>query len=133
MPLLCGVLKNNGKQVGVAVVSKIIKAAGYKWRKAKVVLTSSDPAYREKLDHIRTILSNLKSDEAFFSIDEYGPFAIKTKPGGRGQAHSREHREATGVPTLDILFVRSIMRTGLELGRRHGRRGLAAEPWPWKV
>jgi transposase len=81
MPLLCGVLKNNGKQVGVAVVSKMIKAAGYKWRKAKVVLTSSDPTYKEKLDRIRTILSNLQPDEAFFSIDEYGPFAIKTKPG----------------------------------------------------
>jgi hypothetical protein len=55
--------------------------AGRPWRKAKVVLTSSDPSYKEKLDRIRTILSNLQPNEAFFSIDEYGPFAIKTKPG----------------------------------------------------
>jgi transposase len=81
MPLLSHVLKRNGTQVGPALISKMIKAAGYKWRRAKVVLTSSDPAYMEKLNHIRSILSHLQPDEAFFSIDEYGPFAIKAKPG----------------------------------------------------
>ena len=81
MPLLCQVLKKNGTQIGPALVSKIIKAAGYKLRKAKVVLTSNDPTYAEKLARIRSILSNLQPNEAFFSIDEYGPFAIKTKPG----------------------------------------------------
>jgi len=30
---------------------------------------------------IKQILSDLKEDEAFFSIDEYGPFAIKRKGG----------------------------------------------------
>jgi DDE superfamily endonuclease len=45
------------------------------------VLTSSDPDYTEKLDRIRSILSGLGADEAFFSIDEFGPFAVKTKPG----------------------------------------------------
>src|SRR5256714_10452539 len=35
----------------------------------------------EKLKHIRSILSQLQAAEAFFSIDEYGPFAIKAKPG----------------------------------------------------
>ena len=45
------------------------------------MLTSNDPTYTEKLARIRSILSNLQPDEAFFSIDEYGPFAIKTKPG----------------------------------------------------
>ena len=81
MPLLCKVLRENGIQVGVATVSKMIKAAGYRWRKAKVVLTSNDPQYKEKLALIRSILSNLQPDEAFFSIDEYGPFAIKMKAG----------------------------------------------------
>ena len=59
----------------------MIKAAGYKWRKAKIVLTSNDPTYKEKLASIRSILSSLHPNEAFFSIDEYGPFAIKAKPG----------------------------------------------------
>ena len=81
MPLLSQVLKKNDRQIGPALISRMIKAAGYKWRKAKTVLTSNDPTYTEKLARIRSILSNLQFDEAFFSIDEYGPFAIKTKPG----------------------------------------------------
>src|SRR5262249_26254335 len=66
MPLLSKILKDSGKQVGPALIRKMIKAAGYKWRKAKVVLTSSDPTYKQKLARIRTILSNLQPDEAFF-------------------------------------------------------------------
>src|ERR1035437_8974423 len=81
MALLCRTLKENGRQVGISVVSRMIKGAGYKWRKAKIVLTSNDPTYMEKLTRIRSILSNLQSDEAFFSIDEFGPFAVKMKPG----------------------------------------------------
>jgi transposase len=81
MPLLCRVLKESGTQVGVATVRKLIKDAGYRWRKAKVVLTSNDPHYTEKLALIRSILSNLQPDEVFFSIDEYGPFSIKMKAG----------------------------------------------------
>jgi transposase len=81
MSLLSQMLEKDGTRLGVALISKMIKAAGYKLRKAKVVLTSNDPNYREKLAHIHSILSNLKSNEAFFSIDEYDPFAIKTKPG----------------------------------------------------
>jgi transposase len=81
MALLRRVLKVNGTHVGTALVAKMIKAAGYKWRKAKIVLTSNDPTYKEKLARIRYILSSLQPDEAFFSIDEYGPFAIKAKPG----------------------------------------------------
>lgn len=81
MALLRRVLKDNGTLVGTALVAKIIKAAGYKWRNAKIVLTSNDPAYKEKLARIRYILSSLQPDEAFFSIDEYGPFAIKAKRG----------------------------------------------------
>jgi transposase len=81
MPLLSQVLKNNGCQIGAALISKIVRAAGYKWRKARIVLTSMDPCYNEKLAHVRTILSSLQPNEAFFSIDEYGPFAIKKKPG----------------------------------------------------
>ena len=45
------------------------------------MLTSTDPEYREKYQHIQDILSSLKDDERFFSIDEYGPFAIKKKAG----------------------------------------------------
>ena len=35
------------------------------------------------MEVIKQILSGLKEDEAFFSIDEYGPFAIKRKGGSK--------------------------------------------------
>ena len=78
---LSRVLGETGRPVCPEVIRKITKAAGYRWRKARVVLTSSDPDYTEKLGRIRSILSGLGPDEAFFSIDEYGPFAVKMQPG----------------------------------------------------
>ncbi len=81
MPDLTRVLRETGHPACPEVVRKITKAAGYRWRKARVVLTSSDPDYAEKLDRVRSILSGLRPDEAFFSIDEFGPFAVKTQPG----------------------------------------------------
>lgn len=70
-------LSTQGIKVCKDIISKAIHKAGFRWRSAKVVLTSNDPKYREKLERIQSILSNL--GERFFSIDEYGPFAIKTK------------------------------------------------------
>ncbi len=78
---LARVMTANGEPVGEDVIRQIVKAAGYRWRKARVVLTSSDPEFSEKVRHIQSILSGLKVDEAFFSIDEYGPFAVKEQPG----------------------------------------------------
>ena len=81
MPDLSRVLRETGQPACPEVIRKITKAAGYRWRKARVVLTSTDPDYTEKLNRIRSILSGLRPDEAFFSIDEFGPFAVKMKPG----------------------------------------------------
>jgi hypothetical protein len=81
MPDLARVLRETGHPACPEVIRKITKAAGYRWRKARVVLTSSDPNYTEKLNHIRSILAGLRPDEAFFSIDEFGPLAVKMKPG----------------------------------------------------
>lgn len=74
-------LNNYGHSAGDQVIREVIKEAGYRWKSAKVVLTSTDPEYREKYQHIQDILSVLKDDERFFSIDEFGPFAIKMKAG----------------------------------------------------
>jgi hypothetical protein len=63
------------------VIREIIVNAGWKWRLARRVLTSNDPEYREKVDRIKKTLAELGKDEAFFSVDEYGPFAIKKKGG----------------------------------------------------
>jgi hypothetical protein len=81
MPDLSRVLRETGRPACREVIRKIATAAGYRWRKARIVLTSRDPDYTEKLGRIRSILSGLGSDEAFFSIDEFGPFAVKMKPG----------------------------------------------------
>jgi len=75
-------LAERGFALSLHTIRKIIKDAGYKWKKAKIVLTSSDPNYRQKVDRIKEVLSSLKEDERFFSIDEFGPFAVKVK-GGR--------------------------------------------------
>jgi transposase/ribosomal protein S14 len=76
------VLAKCGHSACPQVLRKILKDAGYRWRKAKIVLTSQDPEYSAKLASIQNILSNLTKNDAFFSIDEFGPFAVKMK-GGR--------------------------------------------------
>ncbi|MBV8846083.1 MAG: IS630 family transposase [Bryobacterales bacterium] len=78
---LSRVLREKGHPASREVIRKITKAAGYRWRKARTVLTSPDPEYTQKLDRIHSILSGLCPDEAFFSIDEFGPFAVKMQPG----------------------------------------------------
>lgn len=75
-------LKAKGISASYKVLQKIIKAGGYRWKAARVVLTSKDPTYKEKLAHIQGILASLQEDERFFSIDEFGPFTVKMK-GGR--------------------------------------------------
>lgn len=67
--------------ISKSYISNIIKNEGFQFRKAKKVLTSTDPNYKEKLQKIKKILANLKPTEKFFSIDEYGPFAIKLQGG----------------------------------------------------
>jgi hypothetical protein len=64
-------LKTTGVLLSKRDIRSIIKAAGYRWLKAKKVLTSKDPAYRAKLDSVKSILDGLRSDEGFFSIDEF--------------------------------------------------------------
>jgi transposase len=80
--LLSRVMKSKGLITGHNTVSQIIRKAGYRFRKARVVLTSNDPRYREKLGKITRILSHLGPEDRFFSIDEFGPFSVKKK-GGR--------------------------------------------------
>ena len=76
-------LSEKGVYVSKHLIREVIKSAGYRWRKAKNVLTSNDPEYRAKLSHLQSILSNLGDEDFFFSIDEFGPFAIKTQGGKR--------------------------------------------------
>lgn len=88
---LQALLRKQDVRISRVNIRKIIKSAGYKFRKAKRMLTSTDPEYREKLQKITHILANLKPDEKFFSIDEFGPFAVKLM-GGRALAKPGEVR-----------------------------------------
>ena len=85
------VMSDNDKLIGVVNIRKIIKNAGYKLLKAKKVLTSSDPLYRDKLKVITNILKSLKPNQKFFSIDEFGPFAVK-RQGGRSLVEKGQRR-----------------------------------------
>lgn len=78
---LTSALKSYGNPACPAIVREITKSAGYKWRKAKIVLTSNDPEFSAKLAKVQETLRSLGPDEAFFSIDEFGPFSIKSKAG----------------------------------------------------
>jgi transposase len=80
---LACVMARNGMRIGKDQVGLIIRSAGYRFRKARKVLTSNDPLYREKVNRIHRILSTLRRNERFFSIDEFGPVAIKQQGGRR--------------------------------------------------
>lgn len=74
---------NEGCAVGRNTIDRIIKNAGYRFRKAREVLTSNDPEYKEKLKKITRILKRLGQNDRFFSIDEFGPFSVKHQIGRR--------------------------------------------------
>ena len=78
-----------GSSLSKSSLSEYLKKEGYSFKKAREVLTSPDPLFREKLDKIKSILSNLKPNEKFFSVDEFGPFAVKMK-GGRSLTKGNE-------------------------------------------
>jgi hypothetical protein len=107
------VLTEEGHPMCCDVIHTIIKEAGWKGRHARVVLTSNDPEYRTKVDAIKKILSELKADEAFFSIDEYGPFAIKQKGGMKQVAPCEQYV----VPQWQKSKGWTILTAALELSR----------------
>ena len=74
-------MQSEGTTTSLWTIRHIIRNEGYRWRKARISLTSTDQNYREKVDRIKSILSNLREDEAFLSVDEYGPFSIRLVSG----------------------------------------------------
>jgi transposase len=74
-------MQKEGVITSLWTIRNMIRSEGYHWRKAKISLTSTDQRYKEKVDRIKSILSKLQSDEAFFSVDEFGPFTIRLVSG----------------------------------------------------
>jgi len=64
------------------MVQRLVKATGCTWRKARVLWTSPDLLYREKLAKVVDTVRGLKEGEAFFFVDEAGPYRVM-KRGGR--------------------------------------------------
>jgi transposase len=79
------------EQISRSSISEYIRSEGYTFKKARTVLTSPDPEYRTKLKKITDILTNLAPKQKFFSIDEFGPVAIKIR-GGSALVHKDEIR-----------------------------------------
>lgn len=75
--------------VGKTSVGRLLKQFGFAIRKARKVLTSPDPDYREKVELLLNTLQNLKPGELFFFVDELGPLRVK-KYGGRALVRKNE-------------------------------------------
>jgi transposase len=74
--------RQHNERISSSTVSRLIKKAGYKMKKARKVLCSPDPEYREKVELVLQTLQTLKPGELFFFVDELGPLRVK-KYGGR--------------------------------------------------
>lgn len=72
----------HGETISKITVQRVVKANGYTWRRARKVLTSPDPDYKEKIAKVLATLRGIKPNEAFFFIDEAGPYRVK-KYGGK--------------------------------------------------
>lgn len=107
------ILREQGQPVSRDLIGAVIEDAGFKWRKARVVLTSRDPNYQTKVEMIAKILTELKSDEAFFSIDEFGPFAVKKRGGRKRVAPGEDYT----VPQQQKSKGSLIITAALELSR----------------
>jgi hypothetical protein len=95
-------LVKSGVDIGRNYMDRIIRAAGYRFRtigepwarrylpEFASATAGNDPRYREKVDAILAILQNLRKTDRFFSIDEFGPVAVKCQ-GGRRLCAPGEH------------------------------------------
>lgn len=71
-----------GEHLPKTSLKRIIKETRYTWRHARQVLTSPDPNYQKKVSRVVACLHNTKGNEAFFFVDELGPYRVK-KYGGK--------------------------------------------------
>ena len=100
-----------GETISKSGISEYVRSEHYTFKKARTVLTSPDPEYRTKLKKITNILSKLKQNEKFFSVDEFGPVAIKIR-GGRSFAPKDQVRT---IPQLQKSKGSLICTAALEL------------------
>jgi transposase len=78
-----------GETISISTVGALLRRSGFTIRKARKVLTSPDPLYREKVEVLLSTLRQLKPNELLFFVDELGPIRVK-KYGGRALAWKNE-------------------------------------------
>lgn len=71
-----------GENLPVHALQAILREEHYSWKRARTMLTSKDPFYREKVQNILNVLHGLTPADVFFFIDEAGPWRVK-KYGGQ--------------------------------------------------
>ena len=70
-----------GQRPSKGSVGRLLKQAGFSWKKSRKVLTSPDPNYREKVELLLKTLQSLNADEDLFFIDELGPLQVRRYAG----------------------------------------------------
>jgi transposase len=78
-----------GETISISTVGALLRRSGYTIRKARKVLTSPDPHYRDKVEVLLSTLRQLKPNELLFFVDELGPLRVK-KYGGRALTRKNE-------------------------------------------
>ena len=115
MPDLKDSMRASGLPINADSLRLIIHNAGYRFRKARKALTSTDPDYKCKLASITNILSNLKPSESFFSIDEFGPLSVRCR-GGRSFTLASEVNK---IPQQQVSKGKILLTGALELTTNH--------------
>ena len=62
-------------------ITRLIKRAGYGWRRARRVLTSPDPNYIDKVELLLRTMMSLTDSELLFFLDEWGPVQVRKRGG----------------------------------------------------
>jgi transposase len=70
-----------GEIISKSTLARILRRAGYRWSKARRVLTSPDTRYHEKVELLLNTLRCLGDNEMFFFLDEWGPTQVRQRGG----------------------------------------------------
>jgi transposase len=84
--------------ISPGTATRYIRKSGYTMRRARQVLTSSDPDYQAKVDVLIQTLQTLGDTETLFFVDELGPLAVK-KYGGHTFVKRGERLDVPQIQT----------------------------------
>ena len=100
-----------GQRPSKSTVSRLLKQAALSWKRARKVLTSPDPNYREKVELLLETLHSLKAEEDLFFIDELGPLQVRRygarcyTPKGQTPTYPQNQRSKGSITLYGALSV----------------------------